>query len=926
MLAGLNQYVDTHVVDASLEDALASGRYQTVVVTNMPQSKQVEVNAFCHQNNIKFIAADAKGVTGRLFSDFGEAHVISDKDGERANRSLIINITQDEEGVVTVSDDKRHNLETGDYVTFEEVEGMTELNNSEPRKIKVISPFSYSIEDTRGYSSYTGQGYSQQVKMPSTLKQKPLGEVLGDVMSSIVFDVYGKCMPLHCLYQGLSQFQDANNGALPNPANIADAEKVVEYAKAYAASQQPAIEFDEKFVLKLARCSDAVLSPMAAVMGGIAGQEVLKACSGKFSPFNQLLYIDAVEALPEDVLPAEEYEPAGCRYDHQIAVFGRSIQSQIQKLNYFLVGAGAIGCEMLKNWAMMGVATDGGRIDLTDMDQIERSNLNRQFLFRPSDVGQLKSEAAANAIAVMNPDIRVDAKAERVGEQSEDVYDDAFWENLDAVVTALDNVDARLYVDRRCVYFQKPLIDSGTLGTKGNTQVVVPFLTESYGSSRDPPEESTPICTLKNFPHQIQHTIQWARDHFEGSFTQGPQEANKFITKENYIEGLASQPGQQLEAVKTIHKYIVEDKPENFDACLTWARLLFETEFNHKIRQLLHVFPEDSLTSSGSKFWSGTKRAPTPITFDLNDPTHFGFVVAAANLRAFNYNIPAVSDNDYVAGVLKSIVVPAFEPKVLKIAANEEEAKAMEEKAAEEEDHDKVVADLTAQLPSPASLKGQELTAAEFEKDDDTNFHMDFITACSNLRARNYRIKEESKLQTKFIAGKIIPAIATTTAMVTGFVCLELYKVIQKKKLDDYRNTFVNLAIALVAQSEPMPPPKNPGWLKGEETEFTLWDRIDIDIGDVTLQEFMTHFEKEYGLRITMLSYGPAMLYFDFGMGPSKKMKPRLAMKMSEVAQTVGKVELDPKERYLAFEACVEKANSDDDAEIEIPYIRFKFQ
>jgi ubiquitin-activating enzyme E1 len=64
------------------------------------------------------------------------------------------------------------------------------------------------------------------------------------------------------------------------------------------------------------------------------------------------------------------------------------------------------------------------------------------------------------------------------------------------------------YMDRRCVYYRKPLLESGTLGTKGNTQVVLPYLTESYSSSQDPPEKAIPICTLKNFPNAIEHTIQ----------------------------------------------------------------------------------------------------------------------------------------------------------------------------------------------------------------------------------------------------------------------------------------------------------------------------------------------------------------------------------------------------------------------------------
>ena len=85
--------------------------------------------------------------------------------------------------------------------------------------------------------------------------------------------------------------------------------------------------------------------------------------------------------------------------------------------------------------------------------------------------------------------------------------------------------------------------------------------------------------------------------------------------------------------------------------------------------------------------------------------------------------------------------------------------------------------DLTSKLPSPSSLAGYRLSPCEFEKDDDANHHIDFITAASNLRAMNYGINTADRHSTKQIAGKIIPAIATTTSLVTGLVCLELYKV-----------------------------------------------------------------------------------------------------------------------------------------------------
>ncbi|KAL0158376.1 hypothetical protein M9458_046452, partial [Cirrhinus mrigala] len=118
------------------------------------------------------------------------------------------------------------------------------------------------------------------------------------------------------------------------------------------------------------------------------------------------------------------------------------------------------------------------------------------------------SETAAAAVKQMNPSVRITGHQNRVGPDTEKVYDDDFFESLDGVANALDNVDARMYMDRRCVYYRKPLLESGTLGTKGNVQVVIPFLTESYSSSQDPPEKSIPICTLKNFPNAIEHTLQ----------------------------------------------------------------------------------------------------------------------------------------------------------------------------------------------------------------------------------------------------------------------------------------------------------------------------------------------------------------------------------------------------------------------------------
>ena len=89
-------------------------------------------------------------------------------------------------------------------------------------------------------------------------------------------------------------------------------------------------------------------------------------------------------------------------------------------------------------------------------------------------MSKTKSSTAAAAIKAMNPLMNVEAQENRVGADTESTYNDDFFESLDGVANALDNIEARTYMDRRCVFYRLPLLESGTLGTKGNTQVVIP--------------------------------------------------------------------------------------------------------------------------------------------------------------------------------------------------------------------------------------------------------------------------------------------------------------------------------------------------------------------------------------------------------------------------------------------------------------------
>lgn len=1019
-LSELNPYVTVEPLLGKYQDVLSS--FSVVVACNVAHHELVATGELCHRFGVMFIAAEMFGLASRVFVDLGKEFTVGDTTGEQPVSAMIASITQGDERdtlLVTVLDEHRHGLESGDYVQFSEVQGFDFLNTVAPLKVSVKGPYTFTIADPRATATaavdlsrqhYIRGGIVRQVKQPAVMSFLSFSEAHRE--PSFVCTDWVKIdrqTTLHLGFQALSEFQHLNGGRLPAPGSRADAAQLVELtqrlaapAPAAAAAAAPgsgpassssspnsggaasaAGNIDRAVIELLSYGAEGVLAPVAAFLGGVAAQEVMKACTGKFTPAHQWMYFDFFEALPsKEPLPESEYAGYGDRYDGQIAVFGREFQRKMSEISMFLVGAGAIGCEMLKNWALMGVATTpNARVVITDMDTIEKSNLNRQFLFRNSDVGKPKSSTAAEAATQMNPAMRIEAHLNRVGKETEAIYTDEFFESNFAIINALDNLEARLYVDQRCVNTQRPLIDSGTLGTKGNVQVVIPHLTESYSSSQDPPEKSIPICTLKLFPNAIEHTIQWARDLFEGTFNQAALDANSFLTERTkFLETLDKQPGTKRAILQNVNESLVTDRPTTFDDCVTWARHQFEFLFVNQIAQLLYNFPVDMLTASGAPFWSGPKRAPTPAVFDARNPAHMDFIAAAANLRAELYHIPRSSDIAHIAHVASSVAVRPFEPrKNVKIPTNDSEAKGGKDSGLDslsldlDFDADKLIASVNAALAKRTDKDGDvemgssnnnnnnannnakaavpaafQLHPIEFEKDDDSNGHIAFITAASNLRASNYAIQTASRHETKLIAGKIIPAIATTTALVTGLVCVELYKlvsladsrgvlqipgadmhgaagptggagtgktpgVVHHPLLEKFRNSFVNLALPLFAFSDPMPVPRVP---MNNGRTFTIWDHFDIR-GELTLSGFIEHFATHEQLRVTMISYGNAVLYSSFF-----PKKDRMPLTMSALIELVCKTRLSENLKSVALSVCATDIN-DEDKDIDVPWVKY---
>ncbi|KYQ91301.1 ubiquitin activating enzyme E1 [Tieghemostelium lacteum] len=883
-LSELNPYVKVNHSTTPISDLMSNLSYllqfKCVIITDgfKGRKNQLELNEFCRANGIYFLMTDTTGLFGWVFNDFGDSFKVFDKNGEDCKEVFVSNISQSvDTPIVTCMESNMHGLEDGDYVQFKEILGMTQLNNtSNPIKVKVINPYSFSLADIDSsvMGAYQSGGIVQQIKTPVEIKFKSLQDSNGNP-EFLDFDLTKNPSLLHLLRLATEAFKSQHGGELPKPFNQAEGEELLELVKsinkANTKNQLPEDQLDEKLIRHCAFIARGKICPLTSVIGGFAAQEVLKSITGKFTPLKQWLYIDAFELVPSgecnslDYIPNPNGELQSKRSFAQVMCVGNEICKKMEDSKIFMIGSGAIGCEMLKNYALLGVGSgQQGMVTITDNDLIEKSNLNRQFLFRNSDINSAKSQSAAKAVRVMNSSIHIDPKEIKVDQHSETTFNSNFYNAQDVIVSALDNVEARLYVDSKCVQNAKPLLESGTLGTKGHVQVILPHLTESYSSQKDPDEKQTPFCTLKSFPTNIDHCIQWSRDKFEKLFSINPLELNKFLEDQEYLKKLeTSDNSNKISISKSISK-MMDSYPKSFKDCVTIARVKFEKLFNFAIKELLKAYPLDLKTKEGTLFWSSPKRPPTALVYDSTDASHLDFIQEYSKLLAIIFNISEISTitRDQIREYSQSVKVPEFKSKNKTIISDEKAQKPVETFSMEQ--FKELLDKLSKQVTQfhLENVKTQPLQIQQFEKDDDSNHHIDFIASIANLRAKIYSIQQVDRFKVKLVAGKIIPAIATTTSVVSGLVALELVKILSgrfQKTLTPYKNAYLNLAIPYFGCSEPGEAPKH----KVTTTfSYTLWDKWEItDQPQITIEQFCQYFMDKYQLKVSGIYQDVSMVY-----------------------------------------------------------------
>ena len=276
---------------------------QAVVFTDISLDKAYEFDDYCHSHQppISFIKAEVCGLFGSVFCDFGPEFTVLDVDGEDPHTGIIASISNDSPAMVSCVDDERLEFQDGDLVVFSEVQGMEKLNDGKPRKVKNARPFSFTIEeDTGSYGVYSKGGIVTQVKEPKVLRFKSLRDAMKDPGDFLLsdFSKFERSPVIHLAFQALDNFRK-EHGRYPTAGCEQDAQSFLKFVadinEASIDSKQEKI--DDKLLRHFASGSRAVLNPMAAMFGGIVGQEVVKACSGKFHPLYQVCIMNNVPSL-----------------------------------------------------------------------------------------------------------------------------------------------------------------------------------------------------------------------------------------------------------------------------------------------------------------------------------------------------------------------------------------------------------------------------------------------------------------------------------------------------------------------------------------------------------------------------------------------------------------------------------------------------
>jgi ubiquitin-like 1-activating enzyme E1 B len=447
-----------------------------------------------------------------------------------------------------------------------------------------------------------------------------------------------------------------------------------------------------------------------------------------------------------------------------------------------LVGAGGIGCELLKNL----VLTSFGSISIIDLDTIDLSNLNRQFLFRHEHIKKPKAIVAKEAAQQFNPKVKLTAYHANIKDPQ---FNIEWFASFDLVFNALDNLEARRHVNKMCLAADVPLIESGTTGFNGQVQVIKKGKTACYDCNPKTTPKSFPVCTIRSTPSQPIHCIVWAKSYLLPElFGESEEAAEVDTTEDSENAGEIENLRKEAQALKKIRETMGSND---------FAKNVFDKVFSEDIDRLRKM--EDA--------WK-TRKPPEVLSYSTLETEASGIS-------------PSISSSDQITWS-RNENFAVFKDSLQRLARRFLDSQAQ-------------------------ALKfGSSSPSIAFDKDDEDT--LDLVAAAANLRSDIFSISTRSKFDIKQMAGNIIPAIATTNAMIAGLCVMQAFKVFRGEY---FRAKMIFLDRGSISAS-PVDPPNPDCAVCG-----VAMSRIEIDPSRATLSDIVDgvlKMELGYGEEITVMN------------------------------------------------------------------------
>ena len=739
--------------------------YQIIIITEIINIETADtLNQYCRNKKIGFIYTAEFGLSSFLFSDFGEDFIVEDLNGIENEKYFIKSITNSCPGIVEIAPIEKTEkngektreylkLGTGDFVSFKDVSGMIELNDTPPRPIRILSPTKFTIEDTSKFQEFTGVGIVEEVKVPrpSIFKtfteaintiyyedviEEYLNEDIGSLASKISNDTMadeilmgsgnvrksqssnqiineGKNNNIPWIKMFYSSYQNETLKNLTNEKihlavltlheffnihqylpNYNETKEIDEcigislriLSKAKDEGNRWAVnlqKIDKNFLEKIFKFSRFYFTPFTCFLGGIVSEEILK-YTGIYKPSYQWIYFNFFELINDDININDNINnikneniintESNNKNENKIIdedekknnetfmLFGTNKINELQNINILIIGLNDVGYEILRIFIMLDLLGSNGNIIILDDNEGE---INEK-------INDLKNHDKYYNINIVKEKIDINAK----------ILEKEWWKKSNIIINALSfsiNPKEKFYIIKNCKKTNKILIDINTNKSIASYELILPktllnnkkkkndlCFYEEIDTPEGPvdiEEEEENINNINNDKNEeeeenlnrinideseeekleyknmvtLDETLSWSKDIFEKYFNKYIKYLNDLISKSEsekemsqYIDNLISKEKDSqkiLKLIRTFKKYISLKLGMNYETIVFHSIEIFQELFEFSVEEILQKYPSDLIIKgTNKKFWSGARKEPKKIIFDINNEEHYHFI------------------------------------------------------------------------------------------------------------------------------------------------------------------------------------------------------------------------------------------------------------------------------------------------------------